>query len=459
MTHSRKLNVLLESVKKLIRRKDFKHVANILRKIHSADIAYVLHSLMDVERTRLVDMLCEMDLELAAESVSEMGVLKGVQTLSSLSLVKRVKILQEMDSDDAAELLAAMPEEDSRQILDLMSSAESSSVRDLLKYEEETAGRIMNTDFLTLREEQTVGEAIQVIQSRQDTSVFFYIYVVDPQDRLVGVMSLKHFLLHAPGLPLKKFMRTNVISVNTETDQEEVARQVAKYNLLAIPVVDGANRIVGVVTVDDIIDVIKAEATEDIFYLAGVDADDHTYSPAFSSIRKRIPWLGIYLGIGLVTAWVVSAFQGTIGAYVILAFFFPVVGGMAGNAGNQAMTVTVRGLAIGELTSDSIRKYIWKELRVGLFNGVILGVLAGLVSGSLGYVWEKNYYIGLVMAIAICVNITLAAIWGTVIPLLLKWFKIDPALSSPIFVSTLNDIIGFSTFLGLATILFGVFGL
>jgi len=428
MIQNRKLTVLQDSVKKLIRRNDYKHVANILKKIHSADIAFVLQSLMDNERNRLINVLCDTDMSLTSKTISELDVDQGVRTLSAMPYEKRAQVLQMMESDDAAELVSAMPEEDSQKILELMSAEESSSVRDLLQYEEETAGRIMNTNVLTLQEELTVGEGIKIIQERKDSAVFFYTYVVDPQNHMVGVLSLKHFLLHLPTTQIKKIMRTNVISVNTETDQEEVARQVAKYNLLAIPVIDEKNIIVGVITVDDIIDVIKDEATEDIFYLAGVDADDHTYSTSLSSIRKRIPWLSIYLGIGLVTAWVVSPFQGTLGKYVILAFFFPVVGGMAGNAGNQSMTVAVRGLAVGELLPENKRKYLWKEFKVGLVNGAFMGILAGLVSGLFGYFWGENIAIGFVMALAIWLNITLASVWGTIIPLILSGLRLTRPL-------------------------------
>jgi magnesium transporter len=459
MIQSRKLTVLLDSVKKLIRRNDYKHVANILRKIHAADIAQVLRNLLDAERIRLVRVLCDTDMSLAADSISELGVELGGKVLSLLPDSLATKILQEMETDDAAELIASLPEEQGQKILELMSFKESASVRDLLHYEEETAGRIMNKDVLSLNENVTVSEAIRAIQERQESAAYFYIYVVDDRAHLVGVVSLKQLLLRPPQTCLHQIMRTNVISVQTETDQEEVARQVANYNLLSMPVVDGENKLVGMITVDDIIDVIKEEATEDIFYLAGVEADDHTYSTPGLSIKKRIPWLAAYLFIGLFTAWVISLFRGTLDRYVILALFMPMVGGMGGSAGNQTMTVTVRGLAVGELTPENRSKFVWKEIRVGMINGFFLGIIAGVISASLEYLWSGKYSIGPIMFVAMWINISLANLWGSLIPQAFKWLKIDPALASGIFVATLNDIAGFSLFLGLATVLFHLFGI
>jgi len=459
MTQTRKMTVLLDSVKKLIRRDDYKHVANILRKVHAADIAYVLAHLMEAERLRLVQVLADTDLSLAAESISELHTKPGGQLLAILPVELAARILQQMDSDDAALFIADLPEDKSREILALMAAEESSSVRGLLSYEAETAGRIMNADVFCLNQQVTVGEAIQKLRERREAVSCFYIYVVDDDGRLLGVLSLKQLLFHPPEVALHQIMRTNVISVHTETDQEEVSRQVANYNLLAIPVVDDENRLAGIVTVDDVIDVIREEATEDIFYMAGVETDDHAYTSARLSIRKRIPWLAIYLGIGLFTAWVISLFRGALDQYVILALFMPMIGGMGGNAGTQTMTVAVRGMAMGELDVQTRSKFILKELRVGVVNGLVLGIIAGLIASGLEFVWTGHYKIGIIMFLAMWLNISLAAVWGSLIPQIFKWMKIDPALASGIFVATLNDIIGFSIFLGMGTLMLNTFGL
>jgi magnesium transporter len=243
-------------------------------------------------------------------------------------------------------------------------------------------------------------------------------------------------------------MTTEVYSARVDTDQEEVARQVASYNLLAIPVVDLENKLVGVITVDDVIDVIKDEATEDVYRLAGVSVDDGVLSPPRESLQRRLPWLGVNLATAFLAASVVGMFQDTISQVVVLAAFMPVVAGMGGNAATQTLAVVVRGLAIGELTWTNARAALAKEGLVGLGNGIVLGVVAmagaWLLSGSL--------VLGGVLALAMIINMFVAAIAGTLIPLGLRALKVDPALASSVFITTLTDVFGFLSFLGLATI-------
>jgi magnesium transporter len=276
----------------------------------------------------------------------------------------------------------------------------------------------------------------------------FYLYVVDERRHLVGVVSLRRLLLVPPETPLKRIMTTEVYSARVDTDQEEVARQVASYNLLAIPVVDLENKLVGVITVDDVIDVIKDEATEDVYRLAGVSVDDGVLSPPRESLQRRLPWLGVNLATAFLAASVVGMFQDTISQVVVLAAFMPVVAGMGGNAATQTLAVVVRGLAIGELTWTNARAALAKEGLVGLGNGIVLGVVAmagaWLLSGSL--------VLGGVLALAMIINMFVAAIAGTLIPLGLRALKVDPALASSVFITTLTDVFGFLSFLGLATI-------
>ncbi|RPJ83393.1 MAG: magnesium transporter, partial [Acidobacteria bacterium] len=249
--------------------------------------------------------------------------------------------------------------------------------------------------------------------------------------------------------PLKKIMTTNVISVKTDTDQEEVARQVAHYDLLAIPVTDAENKLLGVVTVDDVIDVIKEEATEDIFYMAGVDVHDHVYTPVRGSVRRRLPWLGINLVTALIAASVVAFFEPTIARFSFLAVFLPVVAGMGGNCGTQTLTVMVRGLALGELTWANSRAALAKESLVGITNGLALGFVAGFAA----YLWKSNAVLGLVLAGAMIINMFVAGVTGSVIPLLLKKINVDPAIASGIILTTFTDVTGFLSFLGLASLL------
>jgi len=295
----------------------------------------------------------------------------------------------------------------------------------------------------------TVGEAITELQINRDVEMVFYLYVVDERSHLVGVVSLRRLLLVSPETPLKRIMTGDLISARVDMDQEEVARQVAAYNLLAIPVVDEENKLVGIITVDDVIDVIKDEATEDIYRLAGVAGDERAFTPAGESLRKRLPWLGINLVTAFMATLVVALFEGTIGLFPVLAVFMPVVAGMGGNAGMQTLTVIVRGLALGELTWSNSRKALMKEAAVGIGNGIVLGVVAALVVWAI----RGNLMLGAVLGMAMIINMFVAATAGTLVPLGLRAANVDPALASSVFITTMTDMIGFFSFLGLATVL------
>jgi magnesium transporter len=276
----------------------------------------------------------------------------------------------------------------------------------------------------------------------------FYLYVVDDRHHLVGVTSLRRLLLVAPATPLKRIMTSDLISARVDTDQEEVARQVASYNLLAIPVVDEENKLVGVITVDDVIDVIKDEATEDIYRLAGVSGDERVFTPAGESLRKRLPWLGVNLVTAFLAASVVGLFEGTIQQVTALAVFMPIVAGMGGNAATQTLTVIVRGIALGELSWVNSRKALLKEAVVGIGNGVVLGVVAALVA----WITRGSPVLGILLCAAMIINMFVAATAGTLVPLGLRAANIDPALASSVFITTMTDVFGFASFLGLATI-------
>jgi magnesium transporter len=306
----------------------------------------------------------------------------------------------------------------------------------------------MNPQVFALSEDLTVGEAITALQSSRDVEMVFYLYVVDGRRHLVGVTSLRRLLLVSPETPLKRIMTPEVTSVRVDTDQEEVARQVASYNLLAVPVVDEENKLVGIVTVDDVIDVIKDEASEDLLRLAGVSGDDSIATPAAESLRKRLPWLAINLGTAFVAASVVALFEGTIQQVTALAIFMPIVAGMGGNAATQTLTVIVRALALGELSWDTARKALMKESLVGLGNGIALGIVAAAIA----WLFKGEPMLGLLLGMAMVVNMFVAATAGTLVPLGLKALKVDPALASSVFITTFTDVVGFASFLGLATV-------
>ena len=447
MAAQRRIDLVLDSVKRLQRIGATANLLNLLQKQHPADLAQVFSGLHDRDRETAFSLLAERNGRLAMETISELGPETGASLLATRSAEEIARLAQEIPSDDAAALIDYLPEELSAAVLDLMRPKESGVVENLLEYDEQTAGRIMNPNVFALSEDMTVGEAIAQLQGSRDVEMVFYLYVVDERRHLVGVVSLRRLLLVSPETPLKRIMTTDLISARVETDQEEVARQVASYNLLAIPVVDEENKLVGIITVDDVIDVIKDEATEDIYRLAGVSGDERVFTLPWESLRLRFPWLAVNLATAFLASAVVNMFEGTIGQMTALAVFMPIVAGMGGNAATQTLTVIVRGIALGELTWGNARKALFKEFIVGLGNGIATGILAAAVV----WLFKGNPVIGLLLAAAMIVNLCVAATAGTLIPLGLKAMKIDPALASTVFITTFTDVAGFASFLGLAT--------
>jgi magnesium transporter len=444
----RKIDVVLDSVRRLIRIGATANIVNLLHKQHPADLAQVFSELGEKDRRTSFSLLVERNSKLAMEALSELGPEGGAALLADRSAEEIARLLHDLPSDDAAAIIDNLPEPLSAAVLELIEKRPGDEVGELLEYEEQTAGRIMNPKVFALSEDMTAGEAITTLQGSRDVEMVFYLYIVDSRRHLVGVVSLRRLLLVPPPTPLKRIMTTDLISVRTDTDQEEVARQVASYNLLAIPVVDEENKLVGVITVDDVIDVIKDEATEDVYRLAGVAGDDRVFSTAGESLRKRVPWLQVNLVTAFLAASVVALFQHTIEAVSALAVFMPVVAGMGGNAATQTLTVIVRGIALGELTWANTQKALLKEAIVGLGNGVACGAVAALVV----WLWKGDPWLGGIIMAAMVLNMFVAATAGTVIPLTLRALKIDPALASSVFITTLTDVFGFASFLGLGTL-------
>lgn len=448
MASQRRIDLVLDSVKRLLRIGATANLLNLLQKQHPADLAQIFSEFREKDRQATFRLLADRNGRLAMEAVSELGPEAGAMLLATRPAEEIAKLAQEIPSDDAAALIDHLPDELSSAVLDLMRPDESGVVEHLLEYQEQTAGRIMNPHVFALDEDMTVGEAITELQTNRDVEMVFYLYVVDERRHLVGVTSLRRLLLVSPETPLKRIMTADLISAGVEIDQEEVAQQVASYNLLAIPVVDEENKLVGVITVDDVIDVIKDEATEDIYRLAGVAGDERAFTPARESMRKRLPWLGVNLVTAFMAASVVALFEGTIERITALAVFMPIVAGMGGNAATQTLTVIVRGIALGELTWGNSRQALVKEAVVGLGNGVAVGLVAALVAwGTRG-----NPVLGLILCAAMIINMFVAATAGTLVPLGLRAANVDPALASSVFITTLTDVFGFFSFLGLATL-------
>ncbi len=451
---SQKTTLMLDSVRRMMRRGATARAMNVLHKGRPADVAQVLQGLNELDRHAVFAALTQYDRELAAASLSEFGVEEGLDLLHTLSPEGIAGVLQELPSDDAALFVEKFPMEIRERLLDLMKIEASTDVQELLSFAEYTAGRIMTPDVFALNEELTVGEAVSAIQkASNDIELVFYLYIIDDRNHLVGVVSLRQLLLVPPTTPLRKIMSSDVISVRTETDQEEVARIVARYNLLGVPVVDEENKLAGVVTVDDVLDVIREEATEDIYALAGVSSEDNALNSPMRSVRLRLPWLLVNLATAILASTVVHLFEGTIARVTVLASLMPIVAGMGGNAGTQTLAVIVRGLALGEVTWDNARRVVVKEALVALANGFVTGIVAAVIV----WLWygpsAKMGLIGGIIALAMLNNMLIAGVAGTAVPLILKRLKADPALASTVFVTTCTDIGGFLSFLGIATLL------
>ena len=441
-----KQQLLLDATRRLIRRGAFPNLAKLLVKSHPADIAHLFRYL-DLKEQRLLFNLIE-DPEKSAYVLAELDHATGAQLLEQLDKETITEVLQEMPSDDAADIIGYMPEGLAEEILNIMQDEDSDEIEQLLQYDEDSAGGIMSTEIFALDEDVSVQSAIEALQQAGDVEMVFYLYVTNQHEQLVGVLSLRQ-LLTVPGASrLGDIMTKDVISVRTDMDQEEVARLVEKYNILAVPVVDENNRLMGLITVDDIIDVLRQEATEDIYKMAGASEEEHLYGfKSFKIARLRLPWLITNLFGGVITGYLMWAFKLTIKEVIALISFIPVITGMGGNVGGQSATIVVRGFATGKIDMSTMRQVFFKELRVGMIMGAVCGLVVGLVA----FFWHHNPYLGLVVGLAMLAAMTVAATMGVVAPMVFKRLGIDPAIASSPFVQTANDITGILIYFALAT--------
>jgi magnesium transporter len=427
----------------LLQSDNLDEAARYLRGLHPADSAQILTLLEPEQQRAMVDRLQAPELAMVFEQMYEEDMRDMAQHLNVEELAD---VLDEMEPDTAADLLGELEPAAAAEVLEQMDEAEG--VTSLLAYDEESAGGIMNTPPPCLRRWMTVEEAFAYVRKHyQDASEVFYLYVVDRYYRLIGVVNLRTLILADPNQTVEQIMSRDVISVRTEMDQEEVAQILAHYDLLAVPVVDPSDRLVGLITHDDVVDVLEEEATEDIYRLAQVGEDAEIFSPLRRAIRSRFPWLAINLLTAFLASSVVSLFESTIAQAALLAAFMPIVAGQGGNAGTQTMTIIVRSLALGEIKNRDTLRALWHEVRLGLFHGLALGIMVGLVA----WFWKGNYTLGLVIGLAMLGNLIVASMAGVIVPMVMKWLKVDPALASGVFVTAATDCLGFSLFLGLAT--------
>lgn len=433
-------------ITKLLRHNAMPQLRKIIDKTLPADISPVLPLLLEDDRRKILGLLIESGK--AARVILELDQEDLKDVLDTVDIETLAAVCSSSAPDDAADLLEVLDEERREAVLTRLGTAKGAHLEALLTHEEATAGSLMNTEYLALDETLTVAEAIDVIRRYPRKEGFFYVYTVDSEHHLVGVLSLRSLILALPDSDLKSIMVQNVVRSTVDASQEEVARVVAKYDLLSIPVVDAQNRMVGVVTVDDVLDVIQEEAEEDLLHLGGVMISERVSSAMLTSYRMRFPWLLFNLVTAFAAASVVRYFEGTIGRWTALAAFMPIVAGMGGNAGTQTLTVFVRGLALGEVDWKTKGRAVSKELMVGLANGTSVGLIASVIVG----LWTGEWILaGILLGAMIC-NMVVAGVAGGLVPLALKELGFDPAISSSIFVTTFTDVAGFFTFLGLATL-------
>ncbi|PYN96784.1 MAG: magnesium transporter [Candidatus Rokuibacteriota bacterium] len=416
---------LIESIKELLGGGRDERVAGLLENAHAADISSVLRELEPADQVRLFRLLSSSH---AGEVLSELDDPTQRELLRALDEQEVSRVLDQMPSDDVVEVVEELPKEEAEKILDLMAEEKSEEVQELLEYREGTAGRLMSPNFVAVHEAASVAEAIEHIRKS---------------------VPLHRLLTADPRTPIHAIRTADVESVAVDTDQEDVARLVERYDLLQVPVVDASHRLLGTIGVDDVIDIIHEEATEDIQRLGGVAGDETVLDPPAAVFTKRLVWRLINLGTAVLAASVIGLFESSIRSLAMLAVFMPIVASMGGIGTTQTATVVVRGIALGEVTRNVLGRVLWKELWLGLTTGAA----NGLVIAVIAYLWKGQALLSLILGVALLSNMLVAAVAGTLVPIALRAFRIDPAIASSVIITTFTDVFGFFSFLGLATLL------
>ncbi|MDD5722198.1 MAG: magnesium transporter [Syntrophales bacterium] len=420
-------------------------IIDLFSELHPADIADLIDNLGEQEKIRLFSLL---EVEKASDVIPELSDASREQILEDISDKKLAEIIDEMDSDDAADVIAELPEDQARAVLDGIEPEESRDLKKLLKYEEDTAGGIMQSELVKVPYDSTINNALNAVVQASDEMEVYNVFVVDRDNTLVGAIPLQKLITSKRHSPAIDAIDKTIPSVQTNIDQEEVARMFEKYDLLSLPVVDVGNHLLGRITIDDIVDVMEEESSEDIYRIAGLHENDNVFNEPMESIKKRLPWLYLNLLTALASVLVIGFFENTIQIVIAIAAFMPVVAALGGNAGNQTLILIVRGLALGEVTFENAKKAFYKQIVVGIVNGLALGIVIGVIA----YLWKGMPVLGVILGLAMIINVFVGTLIGTLVPLSLKWLNADPALGSNIFVTAFTDAFGYLSFLGLATI-------
>lgn len=434
---------------RLLRRPEQRPARRLLARLHPADVARVVPLLTPDEQSRLLATLLE--LRLAARVLRELDAETQSTLLAQLDDAALAALLRRLSAKDAVDLLERLPAERTEAVLAQVEPASATQLANLMRYGARTAGGLMDPDVPRFLASQTVEETLAQIRQLAEERRLFYLYITDDRGHLLGIVSLWQLVTAPADRPLRELMSTEVVTVRADTAEEEVARVFARYDLLMMPVVDEEARLVGAIAVDDVLDVVEEQATQDLYRLANLNVQEGIATAPLRSVRLRLPWLLVNLATAFLAASVVSAFQGTIGKYVVLAVFMPIVAGMGGNAGTQTLTIIVRALALGEMDLRRTGSILLRQMFVGHLSGLVTGAVLGLVA----FAWERNGVLSAVLFTAQTVNLTVAGLFGAAVPLALRRLDLDPALGSSILVTTATDVCGFLSFLGTATLLLG----
>jgi magnesium transporter len=440
----------VEEISRCIKAQDAKFLREVVAELHEADLGDLIAALDAEDRVSLVE-LTGTDFDFSA--LNEVDDTVREEILEELEPATVAEGVRELESDDAVELLEGLDEEDQEEILDKLPPSEREEIERSLDYPEGSAGRRMQTDVITVPPHWTVGQAIDYMRETPDLPERFYeIYVVDPNKRWRGAVPLDVLLRARRPVPLTDLIEEDRRRVMVEDDQEEVARMFGKYNLVAAPVVDAQDRLVGVITIDDVVDVIEEEADEEIKALGGVTSDEELSDNFWTIAKGRFNWLLINLATAFLASSVLGLFEGQLEKMVALAVLAPIVASQGGNAATQTMTVAVRALATRELGTANALRVVLRELLVGLVNGIGFAVITGVVAVA----WFKIPGLGVVIGLAMVCNLVAGALGGILIPMVLERARADPAVASGTFVTTVTDVVGFFSFLGIATLWFGL---
>lgn len=422
-------------------------IAKAVQKIHPSELSLLFSELSPNETQRLIDSLFL--IAKAGETLTELPEFLLPDILEQIEDKKLSIILSRLEPDDALFLLEKVPDRRWKVLQENLPQPQRDRLDKLLLYPPHSSGTIMTSNFFTVRAEMTVEEALASLRRQPEIKGVFYIYVTDEAKRLVGVQSLRNLVLASPETNVRQIMDPDVHSVSATDTREKAAQMVSQYNLLALPVVTETAEMLGVITVDDVIDIVQEEATEDIYHLAGLSEEDRALTPVSVKVKKRLPWMVLNLFTAALAASVVGFFQDSIEKFVALAVFLPIIAGVGGNVGHQSLTVITRAIALGELNFIKAYKAIFKETA----NGIIVGVICGLLIAIASYFWKANIYLGVVLFAAMILNLLMGGFMGALVPITLQRLKLDPALGSSILVTLFTDLFGFLFFLGIATLL------